>query len=73
MAAGNAAARRAARYEERADVGAERTPAGRANRQFDYAIASRGFHERVKVRALNRADEWGPSDHCRLMIEVDAG
>ena len=41
-----------------------------ANRQFDYAIASRGFHERVKVRALNRADEWGPSDHCRLLIDV---
>ena len=44
-----------------------------ASRQFDYAIASRGFHERVKVRALNRADEWGPSDHCRLLIEVGAG
>ncbi len=44
-----------------------------ANRQFDYAIASRGFHERVTVRALNRADEWGPSDHCRLMIEVATG
>ena len=43
----------------------------KANRQFDYAIASRGFHERVRVRALNRVDEWGPSDHCRLMIEVD--
>ena len=43
-----------------------------ANRQFDYAIASRGFHERVTVRALNRADEWGPSDHCRLLIEVAA-
>ena len=41
-----------------------------ANRQLDYAIASRGFHERVGVRALNRADEWGPSDHCRLLIEV---
>ena len=41
-----------------------------ANRQFDYAIASRGFHQRVKVRALNRADEWGPSDHCRLLIEI---
>ena len=47
-------------------------PPEEANRQFDYAIASRGFHERVKVRALNRADEWGPSDHCRLMIEVAA-
>ena len=45
-------------------------PPEEANRQFDYAIASRGFHEQVKVRALNRADEWGPSDHCRLLIEV---
>ena len=46
---------------------------GEANRQFDYAIASRGFHERVKVRALNEADEWGSSDHCRLLIEVATG
>ena len=38
--------------------------------QLDYAFASRGFHERVSVRAMNDADEWGPSDHCRLMIEV---
>ena len=30
-----------------------------ANRQFDYAIASRGFHERVTVRALNRARTTG--------------
>ena len=43
-----------------------------ANRQFDYAIASRGFHKQVTVRALNRSDEWGPSDHCRLLIEVAA-
>ena len=41
-----------------------------ANRQFDYAIASRGLHNRVKVPALNRVDEWGPSDHCRLLIEI---
>ena len=46
-------------------------PPEEANRQFDYAIASRGFHERVTVRALNRPDEWGPSDHCRLLIEVE--
>ena len=32
-----------------------------ANLQFDYVIASRGFHEQVAVRALNRADEWGVS------------
>jgi len=45
------------------------TPA-KANRQLDYAFASRGFHNTVSVRALNKPNEWGPSDHCRLMIEV---
>ena len=44
-----------------------------ANRQLDYAFASRGFHEKVKVRALNGVEEWGASDHCRLLIEVDTG
>ena len=44
--------------------------AANAVRQLDYAFASRGFHEKVKVRALNGIDEWGPSDHCRLLIEV---
>ena len=44
-----------------------------ANRQLDYAIASRGFHERVQVRALNEVDEWGSSDHCRLLMEVSTG
>jgi hypothetical protein len=39
--------------------------------QLDYAFASRGFHKSVSVRAMNDAAEWGPSDHCRLMIEVD--
>ena len=42
----------------------------KADRQLDYAFASRGFHEQVRVRALNRTGEWGPSDHCRLLIEV---
>ena len=40
--------------------------------QLDYAFASRGFHEDIKVRAMNGIDEWGPSDHCRLLIEVGA-
>ena len=44
-----------------------------ARRQLDYAFASRGFHERVKVRAMNGIGEWGPSDHCRLLIEVASG
>ena len=41
-----------------------------AMNQLDYAFASRGFHERVSVRAMNDIEEWGPSDHCCLMIEV---
>lgn len=38
--------------------------------QLDYAFASRGFHEQVSVRAMNEIEEWGSSDHCRLLIEV---
>ena len=41
-----------------------------AKNQLDYVFASRGFHERVSVRALNAPDEWGPSDHCRIVIEA---
>ena len=45
--------------------------AAEARDQLDYAFASRGFHKRVMVRALNEVEEWGSSDHCRLLIEVD--
>lgn len=38
--------------------------------QLDYVFASRGFHESISVRALNGVDEWGASDHCRVVIEV---
>ncbi len=38
--------------------------------QLDYAFASRGFHRDVSVRAMNSVEEWGASDHCRLLIEV---
>ena len=41
-----------------------------ASRQLDYVFASRGFHRRVRAYALNEVDDWGPSDHCRLVIEV---
>ncbi len=41
-----------------------------AQLQLDYAFASRGFHKTVKVRAMNSVEEWGASDHCRLLIEV---
>ena len=42
-----------------------------AGNQLDYVFASRGFHEQVWARALNAPHEWGPSDHCRLLIEVE--
>ena len=42
-----------------------------AQNQLDYVFASRGFHEKVSVSALNSVEEWGASDHCRLLIEVD--
>jgi hypothetical protein len=41
-----------------------------AQNQLDYAFASRGFHQSVNVRAMNGVDEWGASDHCRLLIEI---
>ena len=43
---------------------------GREN-QLDYVFASRGFHESIRTRALNGIDEWGSSDHCRILIEID--
>ena len=52
------------------------SPGGRpetAVNQFDYAFASRGFHRNVSVRAMNGLKEWGPSDHCRLMIAIETG
>ena len=44
----------------------------KAQNQLDYVFASRGFHEKIKVRALNFVEGWGSSDHCRLLIEVAA-
>ncbi len=41
--------------------------------QLDHVFASRGFHESVRARALNGAEDWGVSDHCRVLIEVGNG
>ncbi len=43
-----------------------------AARQLDYVFASESIADRVKVRALNKPEEWGPSDHCRIMIELSS-
>ena len=45
------------------------TPAT-ATRQLDFVFASRGMANSMSVRALNDPKHWGPSDHCRLEIEV---
>lgn len=45
-----------------------------ATRQLDFVFASAGLAKQLRVRALNEPDQWGPSDHCRIEIEVaDAG
>lgn len=41
-----------------------------ARLQLDHVFASRGFHESIRTRAINSVDEWGSSDHCRIVIEV---
>ena len=50
-----------------------KNPETASNNQLDYVFASRGFHESVKVRALNGVEEWGSSDHCRVLIDIADG
>ena len=45
------------------------TPAS-ATRQLDFVFASRALADHVHVRALNGENEWGPSDHSRVLIDV---
>lgn len=47
----------------------KQTPETAAN-QLDYVFASRGFHKQMTAKALNEPEEWGPSDHCRIEIEI---
>ncbi len=46
------------------------TPA-QAWAQADYVFATENIADRVSVHALNSPDDWGPSDHCRLIIDLD--
>ena len=41
-----------------------------AERQLDFVFASKELQGRMNVRALNAPGEWGPSDHCRVSIEL---
>ncbi|MXY48285.1 MAG: hypothetical protein F4Y38_03180 [Gemmatimonadetes bacterium] len=45
------------------------TPAT-ATRQLDYVFASHSMKDHIRTKALNDPEEWGPSDHCRILIEV---
>jgi endonuclease/exonuclease/phosphatase family metal-dependent hydrolase len=47
----------------------QHTPAT-ATRQLDFVFASVSLAEQVRVRALNELAQWGPSDHCRVEIEI---
>ena len=46
------------------------TPAT-ATRQLDFVFASESLVDAITVRALNSPEAWGPSDHCRVLIEVE--
>ena len=50
-----------------------KNPETASNNQLDYVFASRGFHEGITVRAMNSVEEWGASDHCRLLIDIADG
>ena len=41
-----------------------------ADTQMDHVFASRGFHQGATVWAMSGVDEWGPSDHCRVVVEI---
>lgn len=43
---------------------------GIATRQLDFVFASETIADQVTVTALNSPEDWGPSDHCRVLIEV---
>jgi len=48
-----------------------KTQAGTTTRQMDFVFASKSLKDRLHVRALNSPNEWGPSDQCRILIELE--
>ncbi len=42
-----------------------------ASYQLDFVFASESIADRVQTVALDNPEEWGPSDHCRIRIEVE--
>ncbi len=42
-----------------------------AELQLDHVFASRALTKNVTTRAMNLVEEWGSSDHCRIIINVE--
>ena len=42
----------------------------KATQQLDFVFATPNIANRISVRALNEVEEWGPSDHCRILVEL---
>ena len=42
-----------------------------ATRQLDFVFASTAVAPAIRTWARNRPEEWGPSDHCIIQIEID--
>jgi exonuclease III len=47
-----------------------RQTAETATRQLDFVFASEEIAHRVQVSALNHPEQWGASDHCKVLIEI---
>ena len=46
------------------------TSRGNRTSQLDYCFVSDDLVDRFSVVALNEIENWGPSDHCRVMIDI---
>ncbi len=40
--------------------------------QLDYVYVTHQLVDRTRTRALNDGEEWGPSDHCQIAIDIAA-
>jgi exonuclease III len=41
-----------------------------ATRQIDFVFCSEKLRDNLQTTAINKIDEWGPSDHCRIDISL---
>lgn len=47
----------------------QRNPQG-ATRQIDFVFCSPQLTDHISVQAINGIEDWGPSDHCRVNIDL---